>query len=259
MSIKTFIFGVTHSSHKENKNPPSMASSNDISDVGVSTSTSTEGTTNPYVRGAEGKKLWDDRYMNMKEMIRRWQMAFAVASITAIILALVTAKIALESHVEPFVVETNKGMPYAIRPVDATMSANDQRLVNFAVDQFVINTRTVLSDPKAEGAMLDKAYAYAADEALSMLQDYFANHDPYKTAQQYTVSVNIVNAMPLSKNTWQVTWDETQHFASDQQPVTTRWMANVTYRMGAINPDFVEQNPFGLYITHLSWSKTQQS
>ncbi len=261
MSIKTFIFGESDQSDKKDirARKLSMASSPDQLEDTASTAFSSESITNPYVKGAEGKRLWDDRYMNMKKMIRSWQSAFWCSMAVTIILALVVAKIATESRVEPFAVETNKGMPYAIKPINVTMSANDQRLVNFAIDQFIINTRTIMSDPKGEGLMLDKAYAYAADEALSMLQEYFANTDPYKIAQKYTVSVNIVNAMPLSKNTWQITWDETQHFIGDEPSVTTRWMANVTYRMGDINPDFVDQNPFGLYITKLSWSKTQQS
>jgi type IV secretory pathway TrbF-like protein len=162
--------------------------------------------------------------------------------------------------VQPFVVETDKGVPYAIRPVDATLSANDQRLINFALDQFIINTRTVLGDPKAEGMLLDKAYAYAADGALDTLQSWFSQNNPYETAKKQTVSVNIVDAMPLSKNTWQIIWDETTHAnGGGSPPTTTRWMANVSYRIGEVNPKFINQNPFGLYVTDVSWSKSQQN
>ena len=214
---------------------------------------------NPYVKGAEGKKLWDDRYMNMSMMIKKWQVAFLISSVTAILLALVIAKVATESRVQPFVVETNQGMPYAMVAMQS-LSPRDQKLINFAVNQFIINTRTVLSDPKAEELLLNKAYAYSADEALQTLQDYFAQNNPFTRAQKYTISVNIVDAMPLSKNTWQITWDETQRFInSDQPPVTTRWMANLAYKFGEVNPKFMNDNPFGLYITQLSWSKNQMN
>ena len=136
--------------------------------------------TNPYVKGAEGRKLWNDRYFNMKDSIKRWQMAFFAVSIIAIILTLVVAKISTESHVEPFVVETSQGMPYAVKPMQSSMSSNDQRLVNFAINQFIINTRSVLSDASAEAALLNRSYAYAANDALQTLRDYFANNNPYE-------------------------------------------------------------------------------
>ncbi len=214
--------------------------------------------TNPYIKGAEGKKLWNDRYFNMKDSIKRWQTAFFAVSLIAILLTLVVAKIATESHVEPFVVETSQGMPYAVKPMQSSLSANDQRLVNFAINQFIINTRSVLSDSNAESTLLNKSYAYAADQALQTLTAYFAKNNPYDISKKYTVSVNIVNAMPLSKNTWQVTWDETQNFQDSETPsITQRWMADVTYHFGDINKAFINENPFGLYVTKISWSQSQ--
>jgi type IV secretory pathway TrbF-like protein len=31
---------------------------------------------NPYIKGAEGRKEWNDRYMNMAQAMRNWQIAF---------------------------------------------------------------------------------------------------------------------------------------------------------------------------------------
>ena len=215
-------------------------------------------TTNPYVKGAEGKKLWDDRYFNMKESIKRWQMAFFAVSVMAITLTLAIAKMATQSRVQPFVVETSQGMPYAIKALQPSMSSTDQRLINFAINQFIVNTRSVLSDESAQAALLNKSYAYAAEDALQTLRDYFSRNNPYDVAKKYTVSVAIINAMPLSPHTWQITWDETQHFQdSTTPPVTQRWMADVTYQFGEINKAFINDNPFGLYVVKISWSQSQ--
>jgi type IV secretory pathway TrbF-like protein len=212
---------------------------------------------NPYLKGSEGKRLWDDRYMNMNGAIKRWQLAFFMSSLIVLVLIFSLVKVSKESHVEPFVVETNEGMPYAIKAMNPT-SLQDEKIINFAINQFIINTRTVLSDPKAEELLLTKSYAYGADSALETLQDYFEKNNPYQIAQKYTVSVNIINAMPLSDHTWQVTWDEIQHFQSNSEPsVTTRWMANVSYKLGEVNPKFMNDNPFGLYMTDITWSQSQ--
>lgn len=111
--------------------------------------------TNPYVTGAAGRKEWNDRYMNMAYSMRNWQFAFLISIVVCIILAFVIAKIATESHVEPFVVETNSGMPYAIQSMNG-ISVNDQRIVNFAINQFIENTLLVVSDPDAKLFYLKK-------------------------------------------------------------------------------------------------------
>ncbi len=54
--------------------------------------------------------------------------------------------IATTTKVQPFVVETHEGMPYAIAPMQGT-SIHDQRLINFAINQFILNARTVVQDP----------------------------------------------------------------------------------------------------------------
>lgn len=212
---------------------------------------------NPYVKGAEGKKEWNDRYMNMAKAIRNWQIAFFTAMVVVIIFALVVAKIATESRVQPFIVETNNGMPYAIKAM-GSMSSQDQRLINFAINQFIVNARTVVNDTEAEKALLNKVYAFSANNTLGFLQDYFQKNNPFEMASQYNVVVNIVNSLPLSHNTWQITWDETKRSRNgDTVSSVTRWMANVTYKFGDVNPRFMTDNPFGFYVTQISWSQSQ--
>ena len=104
---------------------------------------------NPYVKGAEGRREWNDRYMNMSQSIRHWQMAFFIAMMVVILFGFIVTRIATESRVQPFIVETNNGMPYAIKPMES-ISAQDQRLINFAVNQFIVNARTIVSDAQAE-------------------------------------------------------------------------------------------------------------
>lgn len=216
------------------------------------TSSSTE---NPFVKGAAGRKEWNDRYMNMSNMIRQWQLAFFAAIIAVMVLAFVVVKIATESKVQPFVVETNNGMPYAVKQMDAT-SLHDQKLINYAINQYIINARTVISDGQAQKNLLNKLYAYTANNALNFLQVYYQQNNPFQIASKYTVTVNIVNSLPLSANTWQVTWDEVKHSVNGSNELgTTRWVANLTYQFGDVNPHFITDNPFGFYITQMTWSQ----
>lgn len=212
---------------------------------------------NPYVKGAEGRKEWNDRYMNMSMMIKRWQIAFFSAITVVVILAGVVGKIATESKVVPFIVETHQGMPYAMKAVQPA-SAQDPMLISYAINQFIINARTVIGDAEGEKALLNKLYAYSANNTIGFLHEYFEKNNPFEKAAQFTVSVNIESALPVSKNTWQVTWHETKRSTNGGAATeSSRWVANLTYKMGDVNSRFINDNPFGLYVTDVSWSQIQ--
>ncbi len=212
---------------------------------------------NPYVLGASGKKAWDDRYGNMSNAVRNWQWAFAGAMAVLFIAVGAMAKMSMESKVQPFVVETSLGMPVSIKAM-TSISNNDQKLINYAINQFIINARSVLSDSQAEKSQLDKVYAYSSNSTIAFLADYYQTNNPFKLASQYTVSVNIVHTLPISQHTWQVTWDEVKRSASSGQVVdTTRWTADVTYQLSDVDPSRINDNPFGLYVTQLSWTASK--
>jgi type IV secretion system protein TrbF len=212
---------------------------------------------NPYTKGSEGRKEWNDRYGNLQKSSRYWQRAFFCSIVINIVFALVIAKIATQSEIKPFIVETNRGMPYAIDALKK-VSDTDPRIINFAVNQYIINARSIIHDTTAEKSLLNKVYAYSADQAISFLQGYYQKNDPFRLSAQYTVTVQIINSLALSPHTWQVTWDETQHSTLDHQVVkVTRWVAQLTHQFGKINPNFINDNPFGLYITHITWSQNE--
>ncbi len=108
--------------------------------------------------------------------------------------------------------------------------------------------------PLAQKALLDKVYAYAANQTLPFLHDYYQTHHPFEMAQQKTIMISIVSSLPISPHLWQVMWDETAHSIDGNTTHATRWVANVTYQLGEVNPHFINANPFGLYITQLAWT-----
>jgi type IV secretion system protein TrbF len=212
---------------------------------------------NPYLKDAQGRKEWNDRYMNMAKAIRNWQLAFLGLIIIAIILTFITAKIAMQSKIQPYIIETNEGMPYIVKKT-TKISTKDQRLINYIVNQFIINARTILSDNEAEKKLLDKVYAYSAENTLGFLQEFYTKNNPFYLAANYTTDISIINAMPLSQNTWQIIWDETRRSANNGAVLEVlRFMANITYKFGEVNSKFVNENPFGIYITSVTWSQSR--
>lgn len=250
--IRTFFLKKkTEDEHKRNNDaalslPSSITATTNINDAN-----------NPYLLGAAGRQEWNDRYMNMTKAIKNWQIACASIAVLALIQMFIIGKIATESKIKPYVVETHQGVPYAIHAV-ANLSSKDQLLINYAVNQFVINAKTIIADTTAEKVLLDKLYAYSAGNTLNFLQDFYAKHNPFTLANDYTVSVNIINSLPISKNTWQVIWEETKRHASNGNVAgTSRWIGQFTYEFGDINTKHINDNPFGIYITAVVWSQSQ--
>lgn len=211
-----------------------------------------ESSPNPYLAGREE---WDNRYFKMAKAIRGWQLAFAIASGIALVLAINQYRFTAKTDIQPFVVETCKGEPVALLPTVAK-SPHKDAILHFVASQFILNTRTMVADPDAQSAILHKAYAYSADKTLQFLHDYYDKNDPFKAAAHTTVQVNIVHTVPISPLIWQVTWDETQKDVASGATLTTkRFMANLNLTWGQVNPAFAQENPFGLYISTVSWSE----
>lgn len=213
---------------------------------------------NPFTKEGITKGINEDRYMNLAIAKRNWQIA---AFICLTVIAVQDAHIvnmASKSHVEPFVVELNNGQPVNVQRATALDSSEKTKLVEILLKNYIVNSRTVTNDENAEKALLDKVYAYTADGAVTYLNDYYKVNDPFKEAGLYTVLPNIVNALQLSQNTWQISWDEPHRSVNDGSLITNeRYVAQLTIKQTSPDQDNIANNPFGVYITQLAWSKSQ--
>lgn len=210
---------------------------------------------NPYLDRTCGRKIWNDRYMNLSKARRHWQGAFFVLSLITLILLINIFTLSTQSKIKPVVVELNKGLPVGILPVSDNIPGRD-KLTEFAINQFITNARTILSDSEAEKLLLTKTYAFSAEETLNFLRDYYNEHNPFERAGSSTVQVVILNSLKIGNQTWQVTWDEVEKSKVGEATLNqARYMATLTTQQGEPSPKFLQENPFGIYITHLAWSK----
>lgn len=216
----------------------------------------TTSTSNPFI-GEEGRREWSDRYGQMAKVTRGWQGAFGAAMIAVITLTVVNAKLSTQTHIQPFAVELNQGVPVAIQPM-SQMNLSDPQIVHFFIEHFIDNARTVVSDVEAQKNLLNSVYAFAAEHTLPFLKEYYTQHNPLERAQTQTVSVNVTNILPLSDHMCQVMWEETTRNVMNGDVMSrTHWVANITYKKtGKVDVKTAKDNPFGLYITNLTWSQS---
>lgn len=211
---------------------------------------------NPYLDRTAGKRLWNDRYLNLSKARKHWQLACLGFFILALILLLLIVKLSTSSQIKPYVVELNKGMPIGIAEA-VPGEAVDEKLLRFIVSEFMTNARTILMDSDAEKHLLNKTYAFSANDTLNFLRDYYTRHNPFEKAKRTLVEVNILNTLKISQKTWQVTWDEMEKSPSGGSINESRYLGTLTIERGEPNTQFLTLNPFGIYVTGLSWAKIQ--
>lgn len=210
---------------------------------------------NPYL-DSPGRREWNDRYQNLAQVIRNWQLACALMISIALLLAIAVTILASKDKLQPYAVEVNQGMPYALRSMNA-ISPKDGLIISYALTQFIANSRTRLNDTDALRNNLHKAYAFTTSKATELLTDYYIKHDPFKEASDETVEVKVINALSVGGHTWQIVWEETKrNVTNGQVEGKTRWMANITYQIGEPEADKITENPFGIYINDFSWSQS---
>lgn len=212
---------------------------------------------NPYVQGQAGRLVWERQEIFFARTLKQWQWAFVtVLAFAAILVGALLYEAGLPKQV-PYVVEVDHGQPLMISPL-SWRSRETPAIIQWVVNNWIENARTVLMEPAAQKALLERVYAYAANQTVAFLTAYYKTQNPYVRAQKEQITVHIISSMPLGKHTWQVVWDERAVQPDSGLLLNVhRYTATLTYAFSALNPHFLNQNPFGLYITGVNWVESE--
>jgi type IV secretory pathway TrbF-like protein len=177
-----------------------------------------------------------------------------VALAVSLVLAIGVVWQAAQSKVVPYVVEVDKlGDALAVARADRAASA-DVRVIKAQLAAWIVDVRSVSSDPLAQKSALSSSYALTAATATIFLNDYYRQHSPFGEPRIVAVSVDAV--LPVSQQTYQLQWSEDARDLQGRDLATTHWLASLTV---AFDPPTDERgilsNPLGLYVTGISWTQ----
>lgn len=206
---------------------------------------------NPYL---SARREWNERYGDYIARARSWRWAAFAALTVSLVLAVGVAWQGAQSRVVPYVVEVDKlGDAVAVTRADRAAPA-DMRVVKAQLAAWIVDVRSVSSDPLAQKSALSQSYAMSAATATIFLNEYYRQHSPF--GQPHTVAVSVDAVLPVSKQTYQLQWSEDARDVQGRDLATTHWLASVTV---AFDPPSDERgilsNPLGLYITGISWTQ----
>jgi len=193
---------------------------------------------NPYLAA---RNEWNACYGGYVRSARVW----ALVAMISLVLCVVSTSFALY--------QSNAGaggVPQHIQNADA-------RVVRATLGAWVAAFRSVTPDSTVEKGYIDRVYAllHLEDPSTRKINDYFRDNSPFERAKKTTVSVEVSNVAPLSPQSWQIDWVETERDHSGKELKSSRYRG---IAMVGLSPPEDETamslNPIGLYIKDFDWT-----
>ena len=204
----------------------------------------------------KARDVWDERQGNHIVQKRNWQIMAFLSIGLSILLAGGLVYQSSQSSVQPFIVEVDKiGQAVAIAPADKAYEF-DERIVRAQVGRFVNNVRAVTTDTAVQKQWLDEAYSMLGTTAVQAMNDHFKSNSPFDIAKNSRIQVDIISALPMSKESWQVQWEETRKGLDGKIESRTRWQAvlDISFTVPK-TAAAIMLNPTGLVIRGFSWTQ----
>ncbi len=210
--------------------------------------------------GMDEGRVFDTPFLRLADTARSWQLAFFVALAVIAILVVSLAQLAVHSRVLLHVVEVDP-LGRTVYAGPARELENPEPYIRHELSEFLIDLRTVVADRRALFRNRSRALIHATQPVRATLDRYFDDpaNDPRRLALDLYREVHILSLLPLSETSWQLQWTETDYArAQARQLGRSSWTAVVAIQLipARERTTVTSQNPLGLYVTNLTWSKT---
>jgi len=208
----------------------------------------------PYQRG---KAEWDKRMGSLVIQAKNWRLCALLLSGVTAILAIGLIYQSSKSTVTPYVVEvTKEGLVQAVGPAAQTNFKPGGPVLEYFLAQWVQRVRSLPLDPVVAKNHWLEAYAYLRQSAANTLNEIAQKEQPLAKLGSETVSVQVRNVVPLSKDTYQVRWEEIRYSKEGATIESKNMTGAFTVELDPPTDETqLSKNPLGLYITQFSWSR----
>lgn len=210
------------------------------------------------------RREWMERYGSYISQAKNWR----IVAISAIgIAAFFSVGMVYEAdrvHIVPYVVEVDK-LGKSVELAQAVKAgAYAQPVVRHIVSRFTWLLFSRSPDASVQKHWIDQSYDYIANTGETSLNAFYGRHHPYAAYENSTdgQTVTIQSAEPLGKLTkaggsFIVDFTVKQYGKHGDIDNQQNWQATITYaNVGpSSNPNVLNGNPFGIYITHFAFSR----
>jgi len=210
------------------------------------------------------RQEWDTRMGSAVVQARNWRLAtFAALGAVGLSIAGMVV-LGMQPKAIPHVIEVDHLGAVVYRgPVTDRSSeyAPPDSVIKYELRRFLEDTRTISSDLLVLKRNWLDAYTLVTAHAGRTLSAYVEapENDPAKRAQQERVAIEILSAVRVSGESWQVDWRET-NFDRGGQPEASPVVWRAMFRLVTHKPKTPEdmaKNPLGLFIDEFHWDRMQ--
>lgn len=214
-------------------------------------------TSNPYIAA---RQEWNLMFGDLIKAKYNWQrIAFIALAINSVLL-IGFVLLSLQTRYIPYAVKVdalgNSVFAGYLDKSNINETIRNPLEVNAFVRRYIINARSVISDPIAEKQALEFVYATSSEKTAKVLNDFYRQNSPFKTATQATIEVQVNAVLQKSDKTWQVNWTEIQRNLEGGIVEKNHWEGLVTVAHYPITDSKqINVNPLGLFVEYISWSQ----
>ena len=213
---------------------------------------------NPYLR-------YKEHFISKYDNIVTTNTYLLVVTIISLILCLGSLASAIiaanQSKIQPYVITVdNHGLAVG-QGLATPIQDTEPRIVISTLSKFIQNVRNVTVDGGLMTNNFESAYTYldSGDPAITKINKYLSGQDdvadPYTRAKEVLVSTDVVSAISITEETYQIDWVETTTTRTGKLLDEKNMRALVTYYKGKekTNPREIILNPLGIYVKDISW------
>jgi len=211
---------------------------------------------NIYIRG---RAAWNDMYGSALDRTRKYRYTCIILASALLISVICISYIGSQSKIQPYVVEVGQGGNILGVAVPAQRNDLSTKIVQYFIEQFVINLRSITGDNIVEKKNMAEVYASIntspSSNALRVVKSYIENNNPFVLNSKQTKQIQIQSIMPISDKTYQISWNEISRTLEGTVITNDAYTGQFTYQTGDVDSSNYQYNPFGIYITDITWSK----
>lgn len=206
----------------------------------------------PYQRAGQA---WDERMGAARVQAANWRLIALGLLASNIVQSGGMIWQAARGTVTPWVVEVDRlGQTLAVGPATRGYRPPDP-VIAWTLSRFIENTRSAPADPVVMGQNWRRAYDFTDAAGAAALSDYARVADPFAQIGKAQVSVDVTNVVRASPDSFRLAWVE-RRYVDGQLASTQHWSAILTLVITApTSPDAFAKNPFGIFVTAISWSR----
>ncbi|MGB3291320.1 MAG: conjugal transfer protein TrbF [Burkholderiaceae bacterium] len=210
----------------------------------------------PYQVAAQ---VWDDRIGSARVQARNWRLMAFGCLLLALLMAGGLVWRSMQSIVTPYVVEVdNAGQVRAVGEAATPYRPSDAQTAHH-IARFITLVRALSIDPVVVRQNWLDAYDYTTDKGAAVLNDYARVNDPFTRIGKESVTVQITSVVRASDSSFNVRWTE-RRYVNGASAGLERWTAVVSIVHQPPRTEArLRQNPLGLYVNGLSWSRELDS